>query len=115
MKTALRVNADLTTEVLDLTNDEYDQLSRAVDGWIQAVNLNPNLTIWCNEEGKLNGLPVNIAGTAVWEEYFGRTDVIVGNVVFTGTPDENGDTLPLADFQVAQLQKIVASVRELTQ
>jgi hypothetical protein len=112
MKTALRINTDMTTEIIDLSNNEYEQLSSAVDGWIQAVNLNPNLTIWCNEEGKMRGMSPNLIATAVWEKYFGRTDVIVGNAVFTGAPDEEGETLPLADFQVAQLQRMAMELRE---
>jgi hypothetical protein len=44
--------------------------------------------MWCNEEGKLTGLPVNPVATAMWTRYFGETDVIVGNVVFTGGADE---------------------------
>ena len=39
MKTALRINTDFTTEVLDLEAESYEQLSGAVGGLIQAVDL----------------------------------------------------------------------------
>ena len=112
MKAALRINVDMATEVLDLSNKEYEQLSGAVDGWIQAVDLNPNLTLWCNEEGKMHGLQQNAIATVLWEKYFGKTDVIVGNAVFTGTSDDEGEARPLADWQVAQLQRLAADIRE---
>ena len=53
MKTALRVNTDFTTEVLDLEAREYEQLSGAVGGLIQSVALLNGLEIVVNEEGKL--------------------------------------------------------------
>jgi hypothetical protein len=114
MKTALRINRDMTTEVLDLSTKEYEQLSSAVDGWIQAVDLNPNLTLWCNEEGKMRGMEPNVVATVLWKKYFGNTDVIVGDVVFTGSADSEGETCPLADAQVAQLQRVAAEIREVS-
>jgi hypothetical protein len=111
-KAALRVNVDMTTEILDLSNNEHRQLAGAVDGWVQAIDLNPNLVLWCNEEGKLNGMRPNAVATVVWEEYFGHTDVIVGDVVFTGSLDQDGEIRPLAEAQVAKLQRIAAKVRE---
>jgi hypothetical protein len=35
MKTALRINTDFTTEVLDLETESYEQLRDAVGGLIQ--------------------------------------------------------------------------------
>lgn len=114
MKAALRINRDMTTQVLDLSTNEYEQLSSAVDGWIQAVELNPNLTLWCNEEGKQRGMEPNVVATVLWKKYFGNTDVIVGDVVFTGTSDDQGNTRPLADWQVGQLQRVAAEIREVS-
>jgi hypothetical protein len=111
MKTALRINTDLTTEVLDLSNDEYNQLSGTVGGLIQAVSLKPDLTLWCNDEGKLMGLPVNLISTHMWERSFGQTDVIVGDCVFTGGTDEEGETIELSQAWVVQLQEFAERVR----
>jgi len=41
----------------------------------------PTLTMLLNEEGKLFDLPVNETATELWNEYYGRTDYIVGNVL----------------------------------
>jgi len=111
MKTALRVNVDCTTEVLDLDGGEYEQLSGAVGGLIQPVDLRPGLTIWVNEEGKLINLPVNVIGSHLWEKSFGMTDVIVGNCVFTGNANEDGETEPLTNVWVEQISGLAAKLR----
>lgn len=111
MKKALSVNTDFTTEVLDLEPDSYTPLRDAVNGLIQAVDLHHDLTMWCNEEGKLIGLNPSIIGTYMWEKTFGMTDVIVGNVVFTGGTDDEGETLGLSPEQLADLQKLAAELR----
>lgn len=112
MKTALRVNTDFTTEVLDLDADEYQQLSDAVGGLIQPVDLKTDLAIIVNEEGKLISLPVNVIGTHMWYRSYGATDVMVGNVVFTGGTDyETGETRPLPHAWLAQLEEFAEHMR----
>lgn len=109
MKTALRINTDFTTEVLDLETESYEQLRDAVGGLIQCVDLRDDLTIWVNEEGKLiNGMEPNVIGTHLWEKSFGMTDVIMGNIVVTGAPDDDGYNHPLSQPWVVQLQELAA-------
>jgi len=81
---------------------EYDGLSTAQrlvgDGYIEAVTLynglpgidglERDLTLWCNEEGKLNGMEPNFP--VPWG------DLIVGPVFFSAIDDE-GDTASLTD------------------
>jgi|LakMenE01Jun11ns_1017448.scaffolds.fasta_scaffold9388050_2 hypothetical protein len=113
MKKALRVNTDFTTEVLIIEPDGYTPLRDAVGGLIQAVDLSPNMTMWCNEEGKLMGLTPSIIGTYMWEKTFGMTDIIVGNVVFTGGTDEDGETLGLEPKQLYKLKSLAAELRSM--
>ena len=112
MKTALRINTDFTTEVLDLSSNEYNQLRDAVGGLIQPVDLKPDLTLWCNEEGKLiRWLEPNVIGTHLWEKSFGMTDVIMGNIVLTGGTDDEGETLPLPSTWLAYVEEIAERLR----
>ena len=37
--------------------------------------------MWCNEEGKLKGLPINTKATEIFQKAHGPVDVIVGDVV----------------------------------
>ena len=67
-------------------------LQNAVGGWIEAVNLTDNITMWINEEGKLNNLPLNVTATLLYHTVYGPYDLIVGNVILTGGPDDDGNT-----------------------
>ena len=113
MKTALRINTDFTTEILDLETDSLKKLQEAVGGWVQAADLRDDLTLWCNEEGKLiNGMLTNVIGTHLWEKSFGMTDVIMGDVVFTGGTDDEGDNLALPTAWLVQLQELAGKLHE---
>lgn len=88
---------------------QLELLQAGVDGWVQAVDLSADLTLWVNEEGKLNGLPYNPIATRMWEEVFGvGTDIIVGNAVFTGGTGEEGETLGLSEEVANSIREKVA-------
>ena len=112
MKPALRINTDFTTEILDLEDDSLKKLQGAVGGWVQAVDLRDDLTLWCNEEGKLIGLTPNVIGTHLYEKNFGMVDVIMGDVVFTGGTDDEGDNLGLPFAWQVQLQELADKLRK---
>ena len=112
MKTALRINTDFTTEILDLEDDSLKKLQDAVGGLIQAVDLHDDLTLWCNEEGKLIGLTPNIIGTHLYEKNFAVQDTIMGDIVFTGGTDDEGDNLGLPFAWQVQLQELADKLRK---
>ena len=102
---ALVITTDNTVEVEQDTNEfvSYATLSRAVGGMIEAVTLPNGLTLWVNEEGKMDGLAPNVYATRLFVSAFGAVDVIVGNAIVTGGADDDGETLGLTDEQVAEL------------
>lgn len=109
--TALQVKTSGEVVELDLTADSLNTLQTAVGGWVQAVDLSKTVSLWVNEEGKLDGLPHNPYAQQFWDEAFGAgTDFIVGDVVLTGTPDQEGETQGL-DKDTAQRirERLVAS------
>lgn len=74
-------------------------LQEIVGGWIEGVTLRDDGThLYCNEEGKLRGLPPNPAATAIADACrpgFAATDQLVGDVVFLGsTPAGNEADVP---------------------
>jgi hypothetical protein len=75
------------------------------------VDLQDNLTLWCNEEGKLIGLTPNVIGTHMFEKSFGMTDVIMGDVVFTGGTDDEGENLGLPHAWQVQLEELATKLR----
>lgn len=86
------------------TNKELEELQRLVGGFIEYVPVydeeqkEVGLSLFCNEEGKIDGLPVNLRAT----HYFGfalqKGDVLVGDIVIMGPPDDDGETLPLDEI-----------------
>jgi len=88
MRNAMVIKQDGTFHGIDLgesPEEEYSAISSAVGGMVQCVPLGESdLMLWCNEEGKLIGLPYNESATNVWVKYWGQTDVMVGDCVITG-------------------------------
>lgn len=103
---ALVLKTNNTIEVEEDTEEfvSYATLSRAVGGMIEAVTLPNGLTLWVNEEGKMDGLPVNDYATKLFTSAFGAgVDIIVGNAIITGGADDEGETLGLTDKEVSIL------------
>ena len=98
MKTAVKVTAEGTASVIDLDadRDELLTLQTAVGGLIEVKTLQSGYTLIMNEEGKLQGLPINQRATEIWLAHFPNfPDVIVGDVVIAGKCDDEGEQLGL--------------------
>ena len=78
----------------------YELLSNAVGGMIECVSLK-DADLWCNENGIAEGLELNMIASAIYSEAFNASNPILGNVIITGSVDEEGETLGLTDKQVA--------------
>jgi hypothetical protein len=76
------------------TCPELEQLRDAVGGFIEAVPYfewfgTRKCVAFCNEEGKLDGLPVNTVATYLWRATTpNMSDVLVGNIVIVGYDTE---------------------------
>lgn len=105
MRQAMKLNVHGETQVVDLDAPEgtLKVLQSAVDGWVQPVDLSEEMTMWVNEEGKLIGLIRNDKANVIFRETFGAVDVIMGDVIFTGGVDDEGETIGLTDEQVNKL------------
>ena len=116
MKKALHIKTTGEVIELDITADSLTTLQTAVGGWVQAIDIASDLSMWCNEEGKLISLPHNPFAQFMWDKAFGaHTDYIVGDIVLTGGTDEEGATLGLTDEQTAIVRGIVAKVRQFVE
>ena len=78
----------------------YELLSNAVGGMIECVSLK-DADLWCNENGIAEGLELNMIASAIYSEAFNASNPILGNVIITGSVDDEGETLGLTDEQVA--------------
>ena len=80
--------------------NSYQILSDAVGGMIECVGLK-DADLWCNENGIAEGLELNMIASAIYSDAFGAGNPILGNVIITGSADDEGETLGLTDEQVA--------------
>ena len=87
----------LSPEVVEIA-DELDHWKDIVGGYLEAIPFgNDGIILWCNEEGKLLGLPANIVT---------KYHIIVGNVFFTRS-DEYGEIGSLTEEDVKMLLSIL--------
>lgn len=92
---------------IEYTGEDLLQVLQArCGGYVQAVDLTQTMTMWCNEEGKLNGSEWNECATAIWHAIYGPSDTIFGTVLFTGGADDEGETQSITDEDFARLQHV---------
>lgn len=73
-----------------------DEMQEIVGGLIEAVYVGGEIDLWCNDEGKILGLPSNIALGDADERRL--LDVINGDIFFAAR-NESGDTIGLTEAQ----------------
>lgn len=83
---------------LDQSGDRLANLQKEVGGWVDAVAHREG-DLWINDEGRINGSPVNVRIT-YWElndsalakeGRAGEWNVVFGDCVVTGCPDREGN------------------------
>jgi hypothetical protein len=74
----------------------YKNLCEFVEGRLEAVYLDRNTCIYCNEEGKIFGLDGNRA--------LDNGDVIAGNFIIVGD-NEEGENISLTEEQIEKCSK----------
>ncbi len=67
-----------------------ESLQHEVGGWIEAMGLDEDACIICNEEGKLNGLELN---RSIKDDRGRISDIIAGTFLVVGSGEENFDSL----------------------
>jgi hypothetical protein len=114
MNKALVLNTDNTITEIDLDiAGHLTSLQAVVQGDIELVALGP-LSAYVNEEGKLRGLPINRAATALWEARYGiGTDIILGNVILFGGPGTDGSDIGLTANQEFLVRKLAQNALHL--
>lgn len=73
---------------------DLGSMQSIVGGWLEVVALDRKTFLYLNEEGKLNGLPVNREATRITREILSFDDLIVGNA-FISEIDDEGESVDL--------------------
>lgn len=102
-------DSDLPIRVEDLPpRHNLDFLQKQVAGYIEPVDVTMDgqeVTMYVNEEGKLQGLPYNPRATFLAQDSIMAFDYIAGDVVVVGPVDDEGDDTGLTEAQVEALQQ----------
>jgi hypothetical protein len=88
---AIRSRDTDTPPELQELQDIVDGYIEQVPGWVEYLGI--ECVVYCNEEGKQRGLPVNHRATAIWWEKLGGgvfDDALCGDIVLVvGLPDKD--------------------------
>lgn len=105
MPRGLLIDPDGSHKLLDLPDDDHgmaEAIHQALNGYIEYVGMPNGLSMFCNEHGKIEGLPVNPRATRLSGLF--PIDVIAGPVVILGEIDRmTGETRGLTDAQLDEL------------
>ena len=102
---ALIIHPDGTSDV-QYINSNLAALQQIVGGYIEDVgSAVPGWIGYCNENGKVEGLPYNplatrLALTLLWNDGNHDRDVLVGTVVFLGFDEDEGAEIDLPEAVV---------------
>lgn len=101
MTISLVIDTQGTVTKKDL--DGYDPLSLEVGGYLECVPSSDDVTIWCNEEGRIKNLDLNSVATELWElfDQYGCLSagaMLVGPIVIQGPVDNYGECTDCPDW-----------------
>lgn len=82
----------------------YDLMTEYLEGYLEFVSLSKECCVYVNETGKLDGLPVNRIATYIARMINPQfSDVIVGNAIFCGPADDDGEDTPLGKSMIENM------------
>lgn len=90
----------------ELIDGELKTLQTKVGGYVELVRLSTGIDMYINEEGKLQGLPINKVATQLYRHFRKVTDdLIVGNAILCGS--RNGGVVSLSESRQKQIDKLI--------
>lgn len=111
---AILIDTDGTITILD--NAEYETIRDSVGGCIESIPTDGRIVIIVNETGKIERLPLNRLGHALWEQVdfhqciSNGGDWIAGPCVVTGPPDPDGNTTTVPDWVLPTLATLAVRI-----
>lgn len=98
---AIQIPVDEDRPLYKVLVEDLSGMQAAVGGYIEVVDLGPlTASLIVNEEGKLEKRPINRRATLLFWLLFPSVrhrDVIVGDVLIVGHPDNQGNTMDAPD------------------
>lgn len=91
---AIIINPNDTFEIKVIDQDLRTMREQIGGGYLEVAANEDQVTIWCDEEGKVHGQPLNRLATYAWwklQPYMEGVDHLRGIVMILGGVDGNGD------------------------
>jgi Domain of unknown function (DUF3846) len=101
MKLALHIPASGTPTAVRIGDNELGALQELVGGWIEYVPTEQPVTLYCNEEGKIEGLPLNELATQLFGQLLMPGDYLAGDIVALGPLDDEGESTSVSEDMLA--------------
>ena len=97
MPTALVVPADIHENFYYMEVESLEDYQKVVGGYIEGIPIreHPDTTVFINEEGKLQGLPLNKRATEILRQSIFSRDAIVGDVLILSI-NEDGESVDIS-------------------
>lgn len=96
MVRALRIPADPDEPITEVQVESLEDYQAIVGGYIEPVDVSAlGITMYINEEGLLQQLPLNSRTTFLWWYFVPearQTAMLVGPALVVGLPDRNGES-----------------------
>jgi len=105
---AILMKANDDWKILNEKKITLDTLQTAVNGCIEAVYLDDNIVMYCNEDGLNLELPINRFATSYGHFQKRIIGFIVGDVVFTKS-DDDGNTVGLNQYEMNKIIDFIES------
>ena len=100
--TVLQIEPKKFPKVITIDN-ELSSLQAKVGGLIECIDITDDITLICNEEGKINGLEPN---RAIRTDDGKLIDIIAGNMLIVGFDEIYGEFCSLSDEQIAKTKEM---------
>ena len=96
----LLVNPGEAPKTIELENT-LDSMQEAVEGYIEEIYIADDIALICNEEGKINSLPLN---RAIYDDKGKMVDIIAGSFFIVYAPSNSEKFLSLSDEQIRKYE-----------
>lgn len=107
---ALVIRPDDSYEIKTVQQD-LEAFQSIVGGYIEAVTTE-HCVLWCNEDGKNVGLPINQMATYLWwklQPEMEARDTLSGCVLITGPADSEGNSTPVPESVIDLYRRMEAA------
>jgi hypothetical protein len=102
---AITTNGEIAFIEMNESDSMYEKMKNFIGGWAEAVGLKNLGHMYVNEDGKRLDLPINHMATAVYSAFTGISDIIVGNVMIFGMPDDEGQETSVSEELISIFAK----------